>query len=280
MYRKALTLGLVVVSLSLTGFTTKPNPSLSDAGFHADKSPAILSTLEKIRQSNPTLALELSRLPEIQRGDDPAVLESIHALSQRHPDAFREAMTKMLQVGLPEHRKYCTPLQALYWLVEDGWDRAAEKIVVQYDLKRLLSMVWYSDRYVSEHPERLPMQKQRWDDMATVVDRLNSPELIDFYEKRYFRYLFYKSGNATADLIFTRKGGNCDAYAAFTILCLGNAGYNAWKLNPPGHVTVVLKNTDGKYYALDNARRIKKKQIGYLGPFDSMNDLILACGYY
>jgi hypothetical protein len=51
-------------------------------------------------------------------------------------------------------------------------------------------------------------------------------------------------------------------------------------LNPPRHWTVVLKNTDGKYYALDNARRVYGKWIGYMGPFDDMKDLIQKCRDY
>ena len=186
----------------------------------------------------------------------------------------------MLQIGLPNYRKYNTPLQSLYWLFEDNREKVAKQILENYDLIKLLAVTWPSPKWLSEHPELLPKYKQRWDDMDTVVDRLNSPELIDYYEKRYFKYVYYRSGNATPDLMFTKKEGNCDAYAAFTILCLGNAGYNAWKLNPPGHVTVVLKNTDGKYYALDNARNIDKKRIGFSGPFDEMKDLILKFKYY
>ena len=185
----------------------------------------------------------------------------------------------MLQIGLPNHRKYCTPLQALYWLVEDERVPLVAQILADYDLKNLLRYAWPSPKWLSEHPELLPNFKQRWDDMDTVVDRLNSPELIDYYEKRYFKYVHHKASKCTAEMLFAKKEGNCYGHASFTIICLRKAGYDAWELKVPGHGTVILK-IGGKYYALDNARNIDKKKIGFAGPFDNMKDLILKFKYY
>jgi hypothetical protein len=222
------------------------------------------------------LEQEIARLPEMNASPNPKIAETLLALSKNYPDAFE----KMLSTGLPDHRKYCTPLQAVYWLLEDNREERANQILADYDLKKLLSFTWLSNKYLQEHPEHQATFHKRWDDFDTVVDRLNSPELIDYYEKRYFSYSHYLSGKAPPTLIFTTKTGNCDAYSAFTLHCLGKAGYNAWMLNPPRHWTVVLKNTDGKYYALDNARRVDGKWIGYMGPFDDMKDLIQKCRYY
>jgi hypothetical protein len=100
----------------------------------------------------------------------------------------------------------------------------------------------------------------RWIDFATVVERLNSPELIDFYQKRNFRALRYgsrsKNGSPSSapEKIFIRKGGNCDAFAAFTIHCLRRAGYEAWSedLKDKYHITTLFKSEQG-IFILDNA---------------------------
>jgi hypothetical protein len=236
----------------------------------------ILSNPGAVIAQSLSLEKEIARLPEMNASPNPKIADTILALSKKYPEAFQ----KMLNTGLPDRRKYCTPLQAVYWLLEDKREERADQILADYDLKKLLSFTWLSNQYLQEHPEHQAAFHKRWDDFDTVVDRLNSPELIDYYEKRYFKYIHYLSGKASATLIFTTKEGNCDAYSAFTLLCLGKAGYNAWMLNPPRHWTVVLKNTDGKYYALDNARRVNGKWIGYMGPFDDMKDLIQKCRYY
>jgi len=51
-----------------------------------------------------------------------------------------------------------------------------------------------------------------------------------------------------------------------------------WKQQVHGHLTVILEASDGKYYALDNARRIDRKPIGLAGPFDEVRDLMLKLG--
>jgi hypothetical protein len=236
----------------------------------------LLSTPGAVIAQRLSMEQEIARLPEMNAAPNPEIAETLLVLSKKFPEAFE----KMLKTGLPDHRKYCTPLQAVYWLLEDKREERVNQILADYDLKKLLSYAWLSDKYLQEHPELQATFHKRWDDFDTVVDRLNSPELIDYYEKRYFKYIHYLSGKASATLIFTTKEGNCDAYSAFTLHCLGKAGYNAWMLNPPRHWTVVLKNTDGKYYALDNARRVNGKWIGYMGPFDDMKDLIQRCRYY
>jgi hypothetical protein len=235
----------------------------------------ILSNPGAVIAQSVSLEMEIARLPEMKSSPNLKIAETILALSKQYPEAFQ----KMLTVGLPEHRKYCSPLQALYWLYEDGYSKVAEKITGNYDLNKLLGAAWYSDKYVSSHPELLGKQKHRWGNFNTVVERLNSPELIDFYEKKFFKYAFYYSKTATPDLIFIKREGNCDAYAAFTLLCLDKAGYKAWKLNPPHHWTVAYQLGD-KFYALDNARRVNRKKIGLAGPYDSMSDLNLQCRYY
>ena len=38
------------------------------------------------------------------------------------------------------------------------------------------------------------LKRTRWIDFNTVVDRLNAPELVAYYEKTHFYYKNYRSG--------------------------------------------------------------------------------------
>ncbi|NPV05392.1 MAG: hypothetical protein HPY67_11755 [Syntrophaceae bacterium] len=285
---------LLMVSIPLfAGFsaTSKPNVSVIDPGYDPDpksaneyfvKAKGILGELGRV---NPVLATELGRLPEI-RACDAAVIETLQRIARlqaEKPEEFQKALEQMLTVGLPEYRRYNTPLQAYFWLVEDGKMKSAKRILDEYDLLDLLRSAWVRDDTVGQsgNPAVAEKHRKRWGDFDTVIDRLNAPELVDFYEKRYFKYGFNRSKDESDSYsIFMRKGGNCVDYANFTYRCLSWAGYHSWKEKVPGHLTVILKAPDGKYYALDNARRINRKPIGLAGPFDEVRELMLKLGYY
>jgi hypothetical protein len=69
------------------------------------------------------LARELGKLPELQDGvdqDDLEALRVIRTVYRENPKEFDAAFAEMYKVGKPEVRRYCSPLQALYWLAEDG----------------------------------------------------------------------------------------------------------------------------------------------------------------
>jgi len=94
---------------------------------------------------NPLLAKELGKLPEIQDGiseNDSEILKEIVKLYSTNPKDFDKAFEQMYQVGLPNVRKYCSPLQALYWLVEDGYPVAAEDTIKDYSFEKLLDYAW------------------------------------------------------------------------------------------------------------------------------------------
>ena len=97
------------------------------------------------------LAEELSKLPEIQDGiseSDVKALERLAELHTSNPEDFNNAFDKMYQVGKPDVRKYCTPLQALYWLFEDNKiDEATSIIIRAYNIESLLSLSWGNSIY-------------------------------------------------------------------------------------------------------------------------------------
>jgi len=149
----------------------------------------------------------------------------------------------------------------------------------------------YSIQLSKDHPEHFNyhfdetkyetyifIHRERWKNFDLVTDRLNSPELIDHYQKTNFVYDLDSSSKAqTARSMFKRKWGNCDAYSDFAVYCLSKAGYKARKIFvhqlPSGwwyHLTTVYKDEDG-WYVLDNAW--KDRVGGIKGPFKSISEV-------
>jgi len=158
----------------------------------------------------------------------------------------KENINKLLIVGKLEFRRYCTPVQAIFWLLERK-EYEYQGILMQ-SLESLLSESWDFT------------EKSRWSSYKIVTDRLNSPELISFYSRRNFSYVRQGQRQITAPYIFFSKKGCCQDYTAFAVYCLKNAGYDARAIivksptnHPNGHVVCEFKGKDGKEYILDNS---------------------------
>ena len=112
----SLIVGACIVYLSGCA-STKPNtpyPGLYPSRFN------------ELSINNPLLAQELSKIPEIQDGisdEDTMALEQICMFYKKNQRAFNSAFEQMYEVGNPVIRKFCTPLQALYWLALDDRSR-------------------------------------------------------------------------------------------------------------------------------------------------------------
>lgn len=107
------------------------------------------SGYDEFAKKNPLLAEELSKLPEINDGiseNDSAALNTIFELYEKNQKAFDIAFRQMYKVGLPDKRKYCSPLQALYWLVIDEKYSDANEIISNYSLKKLLNAAWTMEK--------------------------------------------------------------------------------------------------------------------------------------
>ena len=91
------------------------------------------------------MAKELGKLPEITDGiseNEANALNIIIKLYRENPNVFDSAFRQMYQIGLPEVRAYCSPLQAIFWLAEnDAVDRDNAPIF-DYSLKKLLDKAW------------------------------------------------------------------------------------------------------------------------------------------
>ena len=264
-----LTLLSSVIIIASYGYAikTKPNP-IFDAPY-----PSKFSCIQK---NNPLLAKEIKKLPELQDGlsdtdNDFVALERISELYEQKNESFDKAFLEMYTIGLPDVRRYCTPLQALFWLIQDNKMDQAISILSNYSLSDILDVAWNFEQHIftdqklklivsnikeqklreeyeynimynvkrnviekwilkdyeenrkvfnSEAQEAIKShlknpEDPRWKSFKDVTERLNSPELIDYFEKRRFRYIpwetipGYKSNESDPYWIFKNNGGNC-----------------------------------------------------------------------
>jgi len=298
-----LTLSFLFLSSCASFGPTKPNPVFQGP---------YPARYYELAQKNSLLVEELGKLPEIQDGIsalEAFALEKVVEIYNEIPNEFDDAFKQMYQVGFPEVRKYCSPLQALFWLVEDGRLEECRKILNTYYLDDLLTSAYdfrinLSMEQLTKIINTLPQEEQqlydgvtnrnsannitltlfkhspgcfsreskkliknaksflKWEDFKTVVERLNSPELINYYERMNFSYVPYGQRQITADHVFRYKKGCCQDFTAFSVYCLKKAGYNAKAItviSPSGghrnHVVCEYKDKDGQEYILDNSCR-------------------------
>ena len=163
-----ITFLIVFLSACASFGPTKPNQV-----FQGPYPPAYY----ELAESNSLLAQELGRLPELQDGISPpeaTALERIGVLYDRNPATFSSAFQQMYQVGNLEARKYCSPLQALFWLAEDGELHEETNPLVDYSLVRLLFEAWKFD-------EKFLKLSQR--DMNTVLSGIADQDQRRYYSE-------------------------------------------------------------------------------------------------
>ncbi len=170
----------------------------------------------------------------------------------------------MLDEGIKEKRKYCTPLQALLWL---GMKQLASKDynpLENYSLRSLLVKAW-------------DFSTDDWKDFGKVTDRLNSVEAVTYYMFSRIDYVYYFSNPGdivTANKVFNSNGGNCCDQASFFVYCLTKNGYYARviELGEISHCVAFFRDKDGQAYTHNNTL---KKLVTYpiiQGPFSSYNE--------
>ena len=187
--------------------------------------------LAEIAEKNSLLALELAKLPELKRTisiKEADSLKNILTLYEIDPLAFNIAFDKMYKEGIPEIRKFCTPLQAFFWLSGKVQFSKQNNPLLNYDLESFLNKAWgvhgivlleedvkkiLTERfmYVEDKKEiELVLStvsgwgwkgldvfrnksfqdevREKWSNFEEVTDRLNSPSLIFKYVKPNLYY--------------------------------------------------------------------------------------------
>lgn len=304
---------------------TKPNLSIIDKsyipprGIKADENfLAVKSILTEISSRNELLAIELGKLPEFQDGvsmEELNGLRNIFRFYNENQSIFDEAFLNMFKIGIPEIRKYCSPLQALFWLAQDGQLNDDNNPLVGYSLEKLLTKAWNFEPNISEKEikkiiggikseytrevyskylesgeisrlkniifrsykwnpnkfsrevrktiEQLKEKNPRWGNFNLVVERLNAPELIDYYERRRFIYVDWRTlphYPVSPQYVFKHNKGACVAITDFTVYCLRKGGYKAQELRVQSYSglyafhAVTLFKMNGKKYIMDNGQ--------------------------
>jgi hypothetical protein len=182
--------------------------------------------LAEIAEKNSLLALELAKLPELKNNisiKEVESLKNILTLYEIDPLAFNIAFDKMYKEGIPEIRKFCTPLQALFWLSGKVQFSKQNNPLLNYDLESFLNKAWgvhgivlleedvkkilTEPVYVGDRKEiesvlsKLSTDssifrnksfqddvREKWSNFEEVTDRLNSPRLIFKYVKPNLYY--------------------------------------------------------------------------------------------
>jgi len=132
---------------------------------------------------------------------------------------------------------------------------------LDYSLEELLAQAWDFS------------EQDRWKDYEMVTDRLNSPVLLNYYERVTFIYEI-KEGTridpytyaGSPKRLFKSNRGFCIDVSAFTAYCLQKGGYKVWErdVNPSWYHLVCFFEDNGKEYILDNGRPDKFLRRGII----------------
>jgi len=140
-------------------------------------------SFNELSAKNPLLANELAKLPEIQDGIselEETALDHFVRTYNHDSKLFNKVFQEMYLVGIPEVRKYCSPLQALFWLAEDGKKNSINKILDSYSLDMLLEKAWVFDKSSETEPYIKVLQMTE-DQIKSIVSSLNKDKQ-EFYE--------------------------------------------------------------------------------------------------
>ncbi len=156
---------LFLLSLFITGCAhlgTKPNPTYllhvptisqflppeerkETRGIQTDNDKKAHPIFEKLFQIDRELAVEMGRIPEFQDGisdRELAGLGNFIGFLSSLTEIQKRPLKEILGVGKPSHRKYCSPLQALFWLAERNELNQGNNPLENYSLKKLLDQAW------------------------------------------------------------------------------------------------------------------------------------------
>jgi hypothetical protein len=261
--------------------------------------------INELAQINPLLADELGKLPELQDGVSPSeetAMKRIIEIYNVNQQAFEKAFEEMYNVGKPDVRKYCSPLQTFFWLAQDDMlDTGFNNLIIKskmfgsfvrapFSVDTLIDLTWKGRGHLKSEARTDP----KWDNFYTVADRLNAPELVDKYINKNIVYQLYRgSGKQGPRETFYKKRGSCSSLAVFGKYMLDRAGYQTRirSVNFPtklktilGHAGLVIITKDNRYILAVDFRPAKRGRMTFntmSGPYMSISQIDdqLASGF-
>ena len=208
----------------------------------------------KTNQILPGFHGDIMKLPDLSVIDEKDVeaMEDIFVFASNAE--YEAAFESMMDEGIRDKRKYCSPLEALLWIAYDK-EFAGYNPLVGYSLKKLLREAWENTSTSKDY------SSDRWQDFDEVVDRLNSPDLVIRYMRDNVPYVYEARGGwQTASATFERKRGQCGDHAIFAAYLLINSGYESNILVvgefssrlTKTHALCLYKDEDDGFYTIDS----------------------------
>ena len=180
---------------------TQPNKSLLSSEFNnifKYKLDANLfearKVLKEISFFNPSLAIELGKLPEFQRSikdDNLRALYRFLSLYRVYQVELDTIFEQIFFIGRPEIRRFNTPLQALFWLAKDQKLEDMRFIIRNFNLTDLLELSW--PLLYTEH-----LHRWRW---RSIQARKLFDNCLDENLKRKIEAFFKESRGAIEYII-------------------------------------------------------------------------------
>ena len=143
----------------------------------------ISEKFSRLVQNYPSLETQLRNLPDVRDGISPSdihTLEGIAEIYHNNQRVFRDAFEQMMQIGKPQNKGYYnSPLEAAFFMVEDGKSAQLTPILHKYSLNDLIEKAWDFGSVHNGKGLSLPEDKAK-----EVVAGLNLNEA----DKRGFTY--------------------------------------------------------------------------------------------
>jgi len=248
---------------------THSSQEISVMEYNFTKSPSEFSQqfgavlLQQMYGLSPNVATEFAKIPELNDGVSPSEARAMSSILGLLKNKENHTALNDLALDGANDYKFSAPLQALLWGYVDGrFDKNSNPLSDYTTSLKLTKKLWGD------------MSGPRWNDFEQVISRLNTPELVDHYQKRKFIYSGDGGRGERAQdprTTFRKKGGDCEDYAIFASHALEKAGYETAVLDaywaPIGHAVATFRK-EGKLYILDNAP-FYGKPSGIRGPFES-----------
>lgn len=186
-------------------------------------------TLEQLKIDYPELYQELLKLPDLKDIDEKGnkAIGRIAYLALQ-PE-YKAAFESILNEGIKDKRKYCSPLEALLWIAYEKEFDDVYNPLEKYSLSELLKEAWVMSAESNYN-------SAKWKDFDTVVGRLSSPQLVGMYMVHNIEYDSEKCAKAaktgstvvlrTPQQTFEDKKGVCGDQSTFALYCLLQNGYN------------------------------------------------------
>jgi hypothetical protein len=221
------------------------------------------------------LAKELRKLPELSNLNaasnelDLVVLRATGTIVETVLGADQSGLTaleSMLDEGIPNRRKFCTPLQAWLWIAIDGKDFNP---LENYSLENLLTAAWLNTSTSNR------LYSNRWS-YAEAKDRVNSPELVNWFVFHYLTFDMVRDSVHPQDDVVTYqvRFGVCRHAAYVATAFLTHNGYEAKDVTficarNEGHSVSAARLSDGIWVVVD----FRGEYLPMQGPFKSYTDV-------